>query len=408
MNKKIIFSTLIILAFAASAQDTVRYSDPWYIYNERGFLAGDTINAYHRHVSPNRQYDDSIYGAVIDNFVNPNHPWLYGIALTLADSVSGLELATDYTSVYLNVYHGIATTPIYASTNYWWTCSSHETLCANRNNVKQCMFEYKYDLATLDPTITRCYELYFDQPVPIATEDTLFIGTVLVGAWELHCAYDSTMLHDAFHLFHDAAPRGHKVQYPYWGGIFPIVGLRCTAPRDFRLCDEAVPIACWRGDTNAITFQMSVCNSLVEPELGSLSTVYDTSINLSSLHPDSAYMVYLRKMCSFVCADTVWSDWSGPIVIGDTTGWASHNTGVADASLVDITLTPNPATERVIVSAIGMQSVELLAVDGTVIMRRDGLMQDEYTLDLKGLAAGLYMVRVGTPLGTATRRLLVQ
>ena len=55
-----------------------------------------------------------------------------------------------------------------------------------------------------------------------------------------------------------------------------------------------------------------------------------------------------------------------------------------------------------------MQGDELLAVDGTVIMRRDGLHQDEYTLNLKSLAAGLYMVRVGTPLGTATRRLLVQ
>ena len=73
-----------------------------------------------------------------------------------------------------------------------------------------------------------------------------------------------------------------------------------------------------------------------------------------------------------------------------------------------LNLTPNPATERVTVSATGMQSVELLAVDGMVIMRREGLRQDEYLLDLKGLAAGVYMVRVSTPLGTATRRLMVQ
>ena len=55
-----------------------------------------------------------------------------------------------------------------------------------------------------------------------------------------------------------------------------------------------------------------------------------------------------------------------------------------------------------------MQSVELLAVDGTVILHREGLHQDEYSIDLKGLAAGVYMVRVITPLGTATRRLMVQ
>ncbi len=193
-----------------------------------------------------------------------------------------------------------------------------------------------------------------------------------------------------------------------WGGFFPIVDLRCTTPRDFQLCDETAPTVCWRSDTNAMVFQVSVCNSLVEPELGNLTTVYDTSYNLSPLHPDSAYMVYLRKMCSFVCADTVWSDWSGPIVIGDTTGWANHNTGIVEATPVDITLTPNPASEQVTVAATGMESVELLGVDGTVIMRREGLRQDEYTIDLKGLAAGVYMVRVSTAKGTATRRLMVQ
>ena len=85
-----------------------------------------------------------------------------------------------------------------------------------------------------------------------------------------------------------------------------------------------------------------------------------------------------------------------------------HGIDGIDAPAPDITLTPNPATECVTVSAIGMQSVELLAVDGTVILRHDGLQQDEYLLDLKSLAAGVYMVRVSTPLGTATRRLMVQ
>ena len=81
---------------------------------------------------------------------------------------------------------------------------------------------------------------------------------------------------------------------------------------------------------------------------------------------------------------------------------------LVESGNVYVTLTPNPAAERVTVLAEGIQSVELLGVDGTVIMRREGLMQDEYILDLKGLAAGVYMVRVSTAKGTATRRLMVQ
>ena len=409
MKKKIIFSTLIILAFAASAQDTVRYLDPWYAFTDKGILSDcvDVDCLYFSNVPCGETVNDTSYISYVHVFSNRNYTNLYGIAVTVDD------VATDISTLKFYVYRNCSIIP-HSPTFFYWPQFQQDTLVPQRDNTKKCTFEYEYDVytdSTQKSNFAHCYEFYFDQPISIASEDTIYVGLRWCGNYKLVYGVDTTKMQNAYAL--NVNKRYMPTAFylcskDVWGGFFPIVGLRCTAPRDFRLCDEAVPTACWRGDTNAITFQMSVCNSLVEPELGSLSTVYDTSINLSSLHPDSAYMVYLRKMCTFVCADTVWSDWSGPIVIGDTTGWASHNIGIADASLVDITLTPNPASECVTVSATGMQSVELLAVDGTVILHRDGLHQDEYTLDLKGLVAGLYMVRVGTPLGTATRRLLVQ
>jgi hypothetical protein len=71
-----------------------------------------------------------------------------------------------------------------------------------------------------------------------------------------------------------------------------------------------------------------------------------------------------------------------------------------------VTVSPNPAADRVTVAAEGMERVELIDVDGTVLLRRD--CRGECQIDLTGLAAGLYLVRATTPRGTTTRRLVVQ
>ena len=297
----------------------------------------------------------------------------------------------------------------YYGSTLWWNANQEELLKANRNNVKECLFEYNYDYPSANTTLAHCYEFYFDQPVPIATEDTFYIGLVSFGFWELVYGISSEDQKIISLTYIPSNPLCYTTPTSpilghLWGGIFPIVELRCTAPRGFRLCDTGIPTACWSGDTNAEMYQVSVCNSLIEPELGTLATTYDTSYDLPYLHPDSAYLVYLRKQCGFI-SDTVWSDWSGPLVIGDTTGWAG-NVGIAEASGPRVTLTPNPAADRVTVTAEEMESVELIGTDGAVLLRKE--CHGRCELDLAGLASGIYMVRVGTATGTATKRLVVQ
>lgn len=413
MKKHVTFGLLVAMAFVVAAQDTVRYPDPWYAYQDKGTLVRDSVLVNYMHVC--EPGDITTYYSYIYPFPNRNHEWLYGVAVTLTDFDTFCNAPSDYTSMYIEVYRGVTKTRIMYQPGwedaFWWDYTSRVFVQAGSLQTKQCMFEYEYDLPASAPTVVRCYEIYFNQPLEIEAEDTIFIGLPWYGKWGLLCAYDSTLLHRRPWLAYVEGPRvyDYDPRVFLWGGVFPIVGLRCTAPRGFRLCGTGVTAACWNSDTNATAFQVSVCDSLVEPELGSLATTQDTSFDLSHLHPDSAYMVYLRKMCSFVSADTVWSDWSGPIVIGDTTGWAARSAeGIAGAEAVEVTLMPNPATERVTVAAEGMECVEVLAVDGTILLRKDGLRQDACVLELNGLTAGVYMVRVATPRGTATRKLAVQ
>ena len=55
-----------------------------------------------------------------------------------------------------------------------------------------------------------------------------------------------------------------------------------------------------------------------------------------------------------------------------------------------------------------MTSVEVLTVKGERIMLRDMAGEPTCTLDLSGLAKGIYIVQVTTTQGTAARKLAVE
>ena len=409
--KKILFSLLLVAAsFFAAAQDTVRYPDPCYAYTDRGVLVDDQ-HRYSTWCHPSSyyysDYNDTLYLATIFPIVNRNHEWLYGVAVTLIDSVPWGHCVTNYTSIYFNIYHGVTITPTNGlNFDYWWSSTSHDTLHASRQNIKQCMFEYDFPVSP--STYAHCYEYYFDQPVSVAAEDTIYIGLVLIGSWNIVHGYDSTCQQKIYEL--DCRPvltrLYGKYDHSFWGGVFPIVELRCTAPRGFHMCDTGVPTACWSGDTNAVLFQLSVCSSPKEPELGTLATTHDTSYTLSGLHPDSAYLVYLRKMCTFISADTVWSDWSGPLVIGDTTGWSPNS--IVGATTQDITLTPNPTSDKVTVeSPGGMRQLTVFNSAGVQVHSEACGGKTSATIDLRGWPAGQYVVSVETAAGTVSKVLTV-
>ena len=92
---------------------------------------------------------------------------------------------------------------------------------------------------------------------------------------------------------------------------------------------------------------------------------------------------------------------------GDTPG---DTTGVSQADMVGryVTVQPNPATEEArVLSSFGLQRIEAYTGDGRCILsqKADGL---HAVLDVRGWASGTYLLRVTTPMGTTTKKLLVR
>ena len=71
-------------------------------------------------------------------------------------------------------------------------------------------------------------------------------------------------------------------------------------------------------------------------------------------------------------------------------------------------LQPNPAAERVqVLSSFGLQHIEVFNAAGTKVQEQKATGYSA-TLDIRALPAGPYLVRIATPSGTVTKKLLVQ
>ena len=69
---------------------------------------------------------------------------------------------------------------------------------------------------------------------------------------------------------------------------------------------------------------------------------------------------------------------------------------------------PNPAREEVTVaSSFRVKAVELYGADGKLLQHKE-VNAVGTTLDLKGLPAGIYFVRVHTTAGVTTKRLIIE
>ena len=85
-------------------------------------------------------------------------------------------------------------------------------------------------------------------------------------------------------------------------------------------------------------------------------------------------------------------------------------TAVGQVDLVSryVTVSPNPATDRVqVLSSFGLTHLEAYDADGRRVAEREasGL---EATLDVTAWPRGTYLLRITTPVGTVTKKLLVQ
>jgi PKD repeat protein len=96
-----------------------------------------------------------------------------------------------------------------------------------------------------------------------------------------------------------------------------------------------------------------------------------------------------------------------------TVNFTSSTNGIKQDAL-GVTLHPNPATEQVNIVLQGLKTsktaqVSLLRIDGQLVQRRtyEAVGNNVLTLDLKGAAPGIYLVKIETPVGVSVKKLIV-
>ena len=188
---------------------------------------------------------------------------------------------------------------------------------------------------------------------------------------------------------------------------FPIIKLRCTAPRWQGVSKvDGVYTAVWNADADAEMFQLSMCVGDQRPEDGVIVNLSEYSYAVGDWILDSTHHLYLRKQCDYSTPShsrQVWSDWSRM----DNPKVDSEEDGIATVAVLDFELLPNPAQEWVTLVCTQARggTVSVVDMQGRTLLTQAA--KATTVLDISMLPDGPYLVRIVTPAGTATRKLSV-
>ncbi len=435
MKKIAIFLIFVVAGITAEAQDTVRYGDPWYIFKPMPALKRD-------HYEARRLRNDGC--VMIQEYQNTlhNERLLYGIAIT----------GSDYYDYYYDEKHQDDTVKkiefVYLpsiETGHFDSLQQMVRMKMDSAMIKHSKFEYVYTIPSPDTQVVDLYEYYFPEPLRIDT------GNFYIGTWMLFWAdVDSPYLHAYYEApmdttwgqkwyrgigvytgdeasnvempcpiawipfdFSTGYGRSDRFSSPFWGTFFPIVQLRCTAPRGMQVEDHGAEgyVAQWAADTNAEDFEVAVCYTSQQPDNAQRYIQAGASLeaHIGTLSPDTTYRIHVRKRCSFTTSaysDTVYGQWSAPELVIATSGIEA-----ASDRRLQFSVQPNPASGRTTVELDGETEGELTLMDvyGRPI-RNVALTRGQHRVEvsLAGLSAGTYLLRLTTPTAIATRRLMVK
>ena len=200
-----------------------------------------------------------------------------------------------------------------------------------------------------------------------------------------------------------------NITFNVYSLVFPIikvdtVGLpydtaffSCATPIKVQATQHTESLTCitWVGNGQS-EWQVSIVPSGGNPDNGSIYHVTSPFINLYTLSPDTAYDIYVKGHCAYE-----WSGWSNPEHIDVLTA-------IGNITEQPFSLSPNPASSTVTLTTDLHQGlVEILDLQGRVL-RTLPLAGGETLIDISGLAAGTYLVRLVTPEGPFSRKLTVE
>ena len=432
-KRPVLLFTGAILFFAAQAQDTVHYGDPWYMYQD-GYL-----DYFFPTSRANIVWNGVPIGGHLFDAHNATRPYavppqagdgmlVYGVAITRYDSLC------DWQELSAKMWRMTEQHTDWVSNPNGNTYANFEEVASAdwHGCVRTCRFSYRMDDSD---GVVISYEIYFDRPVMVT--DTFYPGFVTrVATGESICPFYPSVTSTVTDVYTDlwvgsetaapvidaenrhwdkfklTSPVWHPHPY-YWGGFFPIVKVRCTVPRAGELR--------WRhGDTLALGFADDgeehddevVWATLTETAdtnaTPARSGMGDSTVVLTGLEPGTVYWYRVRRSCRIVTDSmdlTVWTPWSeGRYVPGTLTAGLG-----AQAAGPRFEVSPNPAQGSAQVEVEGTEaySLELIDVHGRTV-RRWAAASGSRQLALDGVPLGLYLLRLTAARGTAMRRLVVR
>ena len=288
------------------------------------------------------------------------------------------------------------------------------------------------------------YEYYFDQPIVMPHADNFFVGSMMDSMGNIGSRPEvqtrltfgmlpeGAMESDCFWTMRSTAPydwvdpsslRGMGT----WGVFFPIIrpdSLICGKVVNFRMEEwetDHVRLA-WETtrpfrDLHTGRFQIALGGLGPRPDTTNILTFSDTTAVLQGLDSGVWYSTWVRAECCHcgcpMHGDTlIWGPWQGPVqfYLGSRQPGTEGIETVETA--VDFTLKPNPARGTVTVEMGETQhaTIEVVDMEGRVVLKQPlgHSASQPLTLDISSLAPGVYLVRLNTPEGFATRKLVVE
>ena len=428
MKKNVFLLFFVSLLWTAEAQkDTVQYLDPWYLFNP---LSSSTC------------YTDiflSTYLPLYPPFfqiyrnINTKLP-VYGIAVVADTSFLKYPLRPDASHFKVKLLDSIYGFLSFGDLNLPAIHTVTLDSAVFDSFTKLCFFKYSYNYiedvmthsTTYDPgsRVFPCFELYFDRPY-VRNWENICVGqthgSVYTDSdyWILTNRFlkDSTTntcyfyqgYNDDFFSPGLGYPLGEVFAYN-WGGVFPIVRLRCTLPRmvhETGRGSDHLSIA-WQDHDDASGFQVAIYPEGTPEDSIVPIDVDGTSYTFTGLTPGVHYLYSVRKRCHYA------TNSYDTIVDGD---WFPRqqcyiipSEGIADIGAPRFSLSPNPAGEAVTVTFVEPSTgcrLELYDADGR---RVEALAvppaATEATLDLRHQAPGIYLLKLLSPTGNAVRKLV--
>ena len=411
---------------SVSAQcDTVKYENPWYMHEPRP----DTIDCVGV-ISPFLwQYcANTNGGSAVKPYATDSGVMVYGVAITMEMKWGGMQSQswtdTNFWGVlYVNDKSNVGKYVLLDSA----MCDVQAGIAGR--SPKIAMFEFESDIPD-SHYYCHVYEIFFGNPHFFQSGDSLFVGRYIYhlgNLWpDVKCFHyrdsmstEYVMLQYTYETELTSNPiefRNYSRSYlGRLGGFFPIVGLRCTVPKQWRLDSVDNAAFEWQRHDDAAGWEVQVVDrhgDIVDSMIYAADSTEQTHFALPEVLPGHDYSVRLRKLCHYATTgyDTiVRSEWTDMLTVDSDE--VLHAIAVGEAPF-RFSLHPNPAHGEVGVTIGGMVEKGIVAVcDMTgreVFSREVPAATESLTLNLNDLPAGAYLVSITVPSGKVSKRMIVR